>query len=44
MQSMNLMRSTDLYMSITKFEGDSGFSLVQGNDQEELQDDVIDYN
>lgn len=31
-------------MSVTKFEGDSGFSLVQGDDQEELQDDVIDYN
>eukprot|EP00347_Sterkiella_histriomuscorum_P021895 403332391 len=44
MQDQNLFRSLELYMSVTLFEGDSGFSLVQGDDQEELLDDVNDYN
>jgi hypothetical protein len=32
MHSLNYFKSLDLYMSITKFENDSGYSLVQGDD------------
>ncbi len=38
MQSLNFFRTLDLLLSITKFEGDSGYSLVQGDDEEELED------
>jgi len=40
MQSLNFFRTLDLFISITKFEGDSGYSLVQGDDEEELEDNV----
>lgn len=32
MQNLNYFRSLDLFMSITKFKNDVGFSLVEGDD------------
>jgi hypothetical protein len=32
MQNLNYFKSLDLYMSITKFKNDVGFSLVEGDD------------
>jgi hypothetical protein len=38
MQGLNFFRNMDLYMSITKFKNDIGFSLVEGDDQVEMLD------
>lgn len=38
MQTLNYFKSLDLFISITKFKGDVGFSLVEGDDQIEMQD------
>lgn len=32
MQSLNYFKGLDLFISITKFKGDVGFSLVEGDD------------
>jgi hypothetical protein len=44
MQNLNYFKSLDLYMSITKFKNDVGYSLVEGDDQIEMQDYVEDFS